>query len=136
MSLKRMKNRFTIMFISGVLIMAKRLPRIAFLVSFVLVAFLFAGCAPKQQVDRTSRELQKVDGNSVVIELLTSKKVEVATAQAYLDGDDLVINGDVKRTFINCCKTAGGHVDLALFGPDDTLLDMISTTYRIFPLGK
>ena len=117
--------------------MAKRLPRVSILVFLGLVAFFFVGCAPKQ-IDRTSRMLQKVDGSSVLIELLPSKKVEVATAQAYLDGDDIVIKGDVKRSFINCCKSARGHVDLALFGPDEGLLDMISTTYdpRNIPKGS
>ncbi|MCP4709659.1 MAG: hypothetical protein GY869_13615 [Planctomycetes bacterium] len=48
---------------------------------------------------------------------------------AHQNGDETVINGQVKRSLRNCCDSARGHVDIAVFTPDGFVIDMFSALF-------
>jgi len=68
-------------------------------------------------------------GEQVAVELLESDQVLVNAAEAHINGDRLEVTGTVSRTRTYCCGPARGHVDIAVFGPADDLLEMVSTYY-------
>ena len=55
--------------------------------------------------------------------------VFISKAYTYEDGDQLVILGQVKRDYRNCCDSARGHIDIAILTPDGIVIDAFSVLY-------
>ena len=66
---------------------------------------------------------------SVLFERMPSADVLVSEVHSYKDGDTLVVYGKVKRTAANCCDAVRGHLDMAVVGPDGSVLDALSLVY-------
>lgn len=66
---------------------------------------------------------------SIPLELVPSEDAYISRAYAYEDASEFVIYGKVKRRAQNCCDPARGHVDIAVLGPEGTILDVTSTLY-------
>ena len=66
---------------------------------------------------------------SVLFEQTPSADVFVSEVHSYEDGDTLVVYGKLKRTAANCCDAARGHLDMAVVGPDGSILDAVSLLY-------
>lgn len=66
---------------------------------------------------------------SVLFEQTPSQDVFISDVHSYRDGDSLVVYGKVKRTPTNCCDAARGHLDIAVIGPDGSILDAVSVLY-------
>ncbi len=79
----------------------------------LLLMMIFQGCASKGEslVDR--------GGFSIVIVPTPSKHITVSSVEAYREGDELIISGNVKR-FDSSHKT--GHVEVVLCSPDGIFL--------------
>lgn len=66
---------------------------------------------------------------SVSIEKLPSKGIAISRVTAYEQNGELIIKGNVKRTFNNCCDAERGHIDIAVTAPDTAVVDVVSTLY-------
>lgn len=66
---------------------------------------------------------------SVLFEQAPSADVFVSKVHSYEDGDTLVVYGNLKRTATNCCDAVRGHLDMAVVGPDGSVLDAVSLLY-------
>lgn len=91
-----------------------------------MIGFVFSGC--------TSSRLNLIDNGTFYLEQEPSSNISIFRVHAYLDGDELVINGRVKRrcaSFIG----VGGHIDIAIVSPEGEILEQVSTFYipRIIP---
>jgi hypothetical protein len=80
-----------------------------------------------------SRGLNLVGKGDVSIELVRSKEILIPGATVVQKGDELVISGKVKRR--NSRLIHGGHIDIAIIGPDGETLEHVSTPHipRIIP---
>lgn len=90
-------------------------------IALAMVIILVSGCAT-DGISHTNQLL-------VPFELVPSEDVYISRAYAYEDGDELVVYGKVKRSAQNCCDPARGHVDIAVLGPEGTVLYVTSTLY-------
>ena len=95
----------------------------------LLAGIGFMGCA----LDR----LNLAESGIVQIERMPSSNKSILGVKAFADNDQLVINGRVKRhsaSFVD----GGGHIDIAVVGPEGAILEQLSTRYvpRIIPRWK
>jgi len=104
------------------ILMKKTISLISLLMAGSLV---WSGCATQQ--------LNLVEKGDVSIELVRSKEIHIPRATVVQDGDELVISGKVKRRHSSLVH--GGHIDIAIIGPEGEILDQVSTPHipRIIP---
>jgi hypothetical protein len=88
----------------------------------LLIAVLVCGCS---QVQRTALQDQTDRYDN-----FGSEDVFVTKLQSYEDGDSSVVYGKVKRGPDLCCEAVRGHVDIAVFDSDGSVLETASTFYR------
>ena len=103
--------------------------KILLVLIFLLAGIGFTGCA--------SNRSNLAESGIFHIERMPSGNMSILGVQAFADNDQLVINGRVKRhsaTFVD----GGGHIDIAVFGPEGEILEQVSTDYvpRIIPRWK
>jgi len=84
-------------------------------------AMTVSGCA--------SIDIHQKPDASVLFEQTPSADVFVSEVHSYEDGDSLVVYGKLKRTATNCCNAVRGHLDMAVVGPDGSVLDAVSFFY-------
>lgn len=88
--------------------------------SIGMLALVALGCS--------SARVNLVNSGEISIEKVETPKVYVASPYAYKKGGMLEVSGRVvtKNSF---SSYPDGHVDIAVLGPDGTLLEKTSTTY-------
>ncbi len=90
------------------------------LATLSILVLTIAGCA-------TSRiALSKERG--VTVNPIRTKNISVKTLHVYQNGNDIEISGIVKRDYF-FRRLQYGHVDIAIYGPDGTIIRKITTSY-------
>lgn len=93
-----------------------KFPNFIILAGLVITAVLISGCATGK--------------------ISHAEDVFIYKADIYEDGDELVIRGQVKRGYRNCCESARGHIDIALLAPDGFVIDAFSILYSPHNIPK
>lgn len=86
-----------------------------------LAAFVLTGCATAPQ---TAANI-----SSVQIETLPSAEAHIRLASAHQQGENLIIQGKVRRNPDNCCDKVTGHVDIVVFSPEGDMFDITNADY-------
>jgi hypothetical protein len=99
---------------------------VAGVVTMCLVATIVSGCA-------TSR-VNLVDTGAVSVEKIPSERIYISRVSVFQEGDELLVSGFVKRR--HSSGPGGGHVDIAIVGPDGGAVEKITVSYfpRFIPL--
>ena len=84
----------------------------------------------------TANRINPTNQLSIPLELVPSEDACISRAYAYEDANEFVIYGKVKHRAQNCCDPARGHVDIAVLGPEGTILDVTSTLYSPHNIPK
>ena len=94
---------------------------ISVLVRFVIFSIAVSGCSQTPTASLTAVKTFHLD--------VSSTDIQTLDVQAYQDGEELVVSGRVRRRCNFCYEDVRGHVDIALLGPDGSVLATGSTFY-------